>query len=139
MTDHPDELDADWAAALQEIAAREGAPDAAPASAPPALPAAGPLPAAAPPPTAAQELDFLLHVAVTLTAELGRRKLPIRDLLTLTPGTVIDLDTHSGDPLQVLINGTPVATGDVVMINEQLGIRLTDIITPAERLLQARP
>lgn len=132
-----DGLDDDWAAAMHEIAAREVTP-AAGAPAPPPLPG-GRGPAALPALTATQDLEFLLQVGVTLSAELGRRKLPIRELLTFTPGTVIDLDTHSGEPIQVLVNGTPIAKGDIVVINDQLGIRLTDIISPGERLGQITP
>lgn len=84
--------------------------------------------------TAHNDLDMILDIPVLLTVELGRTKMPIKNLLQLAQGSVVELAGMAGEPLDVLINGFLIAQGEVVVVNEKLGIRLTDIITPSERL-----
>ncbi len=79
-------------------------------------------------------LDVILDVPVTLSMEVGRTKIPIRNLLQLNQGSVVELDRAAGEPLDVFVNGTLVAHGEVVVVNEKFGIRLTDVISPAERI-----
>ena len=78
--------------------------------------------------------DIDMDVPVQVTVELGRAKMQIRNLLNLTYGSVIELDILAGEPLEVVVNGCLVAQGEVVIVNDRYGIRLTDIVTPAERL-----
>lgn len=85
-------------------------------------------------PDTANDIDMILDIPVTLTVELGRTKLPIKNLLQLSRGSVVELNGMAGDPLDILINGCLIAQGEVVVVNEQFGIRLTDIITPSERI-----
>ena len=80
------------------------------------------------------ELDLILEIPVQVAVELGRVKITIKNLLQLAHGSVIELDTLAGDPLSVYVNGTLLAQGEVVVVNEKFGIRLTDIITPSERM-----
>jgi len=84
--------------------------------------------------TATNDLDMILDIPVQLTVELGRTKMPIKNLLQLAQGSVVELHGLAGEPLDVLINGFLIAQGEVVVVNDKLGIRLTDIITPSERL-----
>ena len=79
-------------------------------------------------------LDAILDVPVTISMEIGRTKLNIRNLLQLNQGSVVELDRLAGEPMDVLENGTLIAQGEVVVVNEKFGLRLTDIISPAERL-----
>lgn len=79
-------------------------------------------------------IDMVLDIPVTLTVELGRTKIAIRSLLQLAQGSVVELDGLAGEPMDVLVNGCLIAQGEVVVVNEKFGIRLTDIITPAERI-----
>lgn len=79
-------------------------------------------------------IDVILDVPVTLSLEVGRTRLPIRSLLQLNQGSVVELERATGEPLDVYVNGTLVAHGEVVVVNEQYGIRLTDVISPAERI-----
>jgi flagellar motor switch protein FliN/FliY len=83
-------------------------------------------------------LDVILDVPVTMAMEVGRTKISIRNLLQLTQGSVVELDRAAGEPLDVFVNGTLVAHGEVVVINEKFGIRLTDVISPAERVRKLR-
>jgi flagellar motor switch protein FliN/FliY len=83
---------------------------------------------------AANDIELVMDVPVQITVELGRSKMQIRQLVALTYGAVIELDVHAGDPLDVVVNGTLVAQGEVVIVNDRYAIRLTDIVTPAERL-----
>lgn len=78
--------------------------------------------------------DMIMDIPVSLTVELGRTKISIRNLLQLAHGSVVELDGLAGEPMDVLINGTLIAQGEVVVVNEKFGIRLTDIITPQERI-----
>jgi flagellar motor switch protein FliN/FliY len=83
-------------------------------------------------------LDLILDVPVTLAMEVGRTRISIRNLLQLNQGSVVELDRAAGEPLDVFVNGTLVAHGEVVVINEKFGIRLTDVISPAERVRKLR-
>jgi len=80
------------------------------------------------------DIDFVMDIPVQLTVELGRTKITIKNLLRLAQGSVVELDGLAGEPMDVLINGCMVAQGEVVVVNEKFGIRLTDILTPAERI-----
>ena len=80
------------------------------------------------------DIDLVVDVPVQVTVELGRAKMQIRNLLALSYGSVIELDMLAGEPLEVVVNGCLIAQGDVVIVNDRYGIRLTDIVTPAERL-----
>ena len=79
-------------------------------------------------------LELILDIPVSLTVELGRTKISIRNLLQLAHGSVVELDGLAGEPMDVLVNGTLIAQGEVVVVNDKFGIRLTDIITPQERM-----
>lgn len=79
-------------------------------------------------------LDVILDVAVTLSMEVGRARIPIRNLLQLNQGSVVELERAAGEPLDVYANGTLIAHGEVVVVNEKFGIRLTDVVSPAERI-----
>ena len=81
-----------------------------------------------------QNLDFILDIPLKVSVELGRAKVIIKDLLQLGQGSVIELDKLAGEPLETLVNGKLVAKGEVVVVNEKFGIRLTDIISPIERI-----
>lgn len=79
-------------------------------------------------------LDVILDIPVTISMEIGKTKINIRNLLQLNQGSVVELDRMAGEPLDVVVNGTLIAHGEVVVVNEKFGIRLTDIISPAERV-----
>lgn len=80
------------------------------------------------------QLDAILDVPVTISMEIGRTQISIRNLLQLNQGSVVELDRLAGEPMDVLVNGTLIAKGEVVVVNEKFGIRLTDIISPADRV-----
>ena len=80
------------------------------------------------------DIQLVMDIPVQLTVELGRTKIPIRHILQLAQGSVIELDGLAGEPMDVLVNGCLIAQGEVVVVNDKLGIRLTDIITPSERI-----
>ncbi len=84
------------------------------------------------------KLDVILDIPVTIAMEIGRTKLSIRNLLQLNQGSVVELDRLAGEPMDVLVNGTLVAHGEVVVVNEKFGIRLTDVISPADRIKNLR-
>ncbi len=117
----------DWGAAMAEQASAE---PAQPAAQPHVFEQFGASSGA----TAHNDLDMILDIPVQLTVELGRTKMPIKNLLQLAQGSVVELAGLAGEPLDVLINGFLIAQGEVVVVNDKLGIRLTDIITPSERL-----
>jgi flagellar motor switch protein FliN/FliY len=130
----------DWAAAMAEQAAAE--PAAQPA-APDPQSAANVFTNLTPDgvglsPEAARNLELVMDIPIQLTVELGRTKMPIRNLLQLAQGSVVELNELAGEPLDVFVNGCLVAQGEVVVVNEKFGIRLTDIITPSERLKKLR-
>lgn len=85
-------------------------------------------------PDSENDIDFILDIPVQLTVELGRTKIAIKNLLQLAQGSVVELDGLAGEPMEVLVNGCLIAQGEVVVVNDKFGIRLTDIITPAERI-----
>ncbi|WP_211465999.1 flagellar motor switch protein FliN [Collimonas silvisoli] len=131
--DHITDADDDWASALAAQTA---------ASQPVSQPA--PQPAAAskvfqplsgePAEVAKTDIDMILDIPVQMTAELGRTRITIKNLLQLAQGSVVELDGLAGEPMDVLINGYLIAQGEVVVVNDKFGIRLTDIITPSERI-----
>ena len=85
-------------------------------------------------PTGPSSIDMIMDIPVTMTVELGRTKIAIRSLLQLAQGSVVELDGLAGEPMDVMVNGCLIAQGEVVVVNDKFGIRLTDIITPAERI-----
>lgn len=120
----------EWAAAMEE--AGEGSKAAANVKKPPMeefdeAPATGEV-------KMSPDLDVILDIPVTISMEVGNTQIPIRNLLQLNQGSVIELDRLAGEPLDVLVNGTLIAHGEVVMVNEKFGIRLTDVISPGERI-----
>lgn len=80
------------------------------------------------------DIEMLMDIPVQLTVELGRTRIPIKHILQLAQGSVIELDALAGEPMDVLVNGCLIAQGEVVVVNEKFGIRLTDIVTPSERM-----
>jgi flagellar motor switch protein FliN/FliY len=147
----PDSAADDWAAAMQEQAASEApgtdaeaakvAADLAsaagesssPYQAKPASQLFEDLGGGAKP-DSLNDFDMILDIPVQITVELGRTKITIRNLLQLAHGSVVELEGLAGEPMDVLVNGTLIAQGEVVVVNDKFGIRLTDIITPAERM-----
>ncbi|HAT8179018.1 TPA: flagellar motor switch protein FliN [Legionella pneumophila] len=81
-----------------------------------------------------EKLELILDIPVSVTVEIGRTKMTIRNLLQLNQGGIVALDRLAGDPLDVLVNGTLVAHGEVVVVNDKFGVRLTDIVSKAERI-----
>lgn len=88
--------------------------------------------------TTTRDIDFLLDIPVKVTVELGTTKMQIREILQLGQGSVVELEKLAGEPMEVLINGRLIARGEVVVVNEKFGVRLTDIISPAERVTQLK-
>ena len=128
----------DWAAALNEQTVTDSAAGASAAAS-----VAQPQPAnifndlsggANPKAVPDGDFDLILDIPVHLTVELGRTRISIRNLLQLAHGSVVELDGLAGEPMDVLVNGTLIAQGEVVVVNDKFGIRLTDIITPQERM-----
>lgn len=119
----------DWASALaaQSAAAQPAAESSAGVFQPLSGEAAGAG-------VAKTDIDMILDIPVQLTAELGRTRITIKHLLQLAQGSVVELDGLAGEPMDVLINGYLIAQGEVVVVNDKFGIRLTDIITPSERI-----
>ena len=81
-----------------------------------------------------KDLNLILDIPVQLTVELGRTRIPIKNILHLAQGSVVELDAMAGEPMDVLVNGYLIAQGEVVVVNEKFGVRLTDIVTPSERM-----
>ena len=132
-------VDDEWAAALAEQRASEAGLDAPAAAAAAATPAQ--MESFAPTNNAGgkvADLDAILDIPVTLSVEIGKTRLSIRNLLQLNQGSVVELDRMAGEPLDVLINGTLVAHGEVVVVNEKFGIRLTDVVSAQERVRKLR-
>lgn len=125
-------VDYDWEKALSETSgaaepdAGGAAPEPTPAQAAPAPKAKG----------GHQNLELLLDIPLEITAELGRAKMIINDLLQLGQGSVIELNKLAGEPLEIMVNQKLIARGEVVVVNEKFGIRLTDVISPLERIKQ---
>ena len=130
-----DDVMADWAAAMAEQGAED--PSAAAQS-------AATQPVSMPPlqdssrRENAPNLDMIQDIPVTLSVELGRTRIQIRNLLQLAQGSVVELERLAGEPMDVLVNGYLIAQGEVVLVNDKFGIRLTDIISPAERAKKLR-
>ena len=131
-----DKMAAEWAAALEEskpsgnevaseVAAR--AESVAPAS-------FSNFSNSVNPSAAGNDINMILDIPVQLTVELGRTRIPIKHILQLAQGSVVELETLAGEPMDVLVNGYLIAQGEVVVVNDKFGIRLTDIVTPSERL-----
>jgi flagellar motor switch protein FliN len=89
-------------------------------------------------PAREMNLNLILDVAVTLSLEVGRARMSVRDLLQLAPGAIVELDRMAGEPLDVLVNGVRIAHGEVVVVNEKFGIRLTDVVSETERMEQVK-
>ena len=83
---------------------------------------------------AGNDLNMILDIPVQLTVELGRTRIPIKHILQLAQGSVVELEALAGEPMDVLVNGYLIAQGEVVVVNDKFGIRLTDIVTPSERM-----
>ena len=133
MADDNDQMAAedDWGAAIAEQAQAEAAAlKAQQASATVFKDFAGPSAGG----STHNDIDFILDIPVQLTVELGRTKIAIKNLLQLAQGSVVELDGLAGEPMDVLVNGCLIAQGEVVVVNDKFGIRLTDIITPSERI-----
>ena len=121
----------DWASAMADQAMTQAPPVAA---APAGSRVFAPLQSGTPPDIALGDIARVLDVPVQLTAELGRTRITIKNLLQLSQGSVVELDGLAGEPMDIFINGYLIAQGEVVVVNEKFGIRLTDIITPSERI-----
>lgn len=124
------DAEADWGDALKEQEAAEKSGGYAAAE----FPDLGEVKAPRHPSADEVRLDVILDVPVTVSLEIGRTKINIRNLLQLNQGSVVELDRFAGEPMDVLVNGTLVAHGEVVVVNDKFGIRLTDIISPSERV-----
>jgi flagellar motor switch protein FliN/FliY len=123
----PGAAGSEWAAALEETKGPGGA-TVAPATFTefgPSSPGGG---------GAEHDLNMILDIPVQLSVELGRTRIPIKNILQLAQGSVVELDAMAGEPMDVLVNGYLIAQGEVVVVNEKFGIRLTDIVTPSERM-----
>lgn len=131
--DDQDALDDDWGAAIAEQAAAEAAALATQQQAASAA-VFKDFSNKGPRPETPNDIDFILDIPVQLTVELGRTKIAIKNLLQLAQGSVVELDGLAGEPMDVLVNGCLIAQGEVVVVNDKFGIRLTDIITPSERI-----
>jgi len=123
--------DADWGDALKEQSDAENLESAQFSELEPSA-EGGPAPADVSPEDL--KLDVILDVPVTVSMEIGRTQVNIRNLLQLNQGSVIELDRFAGEPMDVLVNGTLIAHGEVVVVNDKFGIRLTDVISPSDRV-----
>jgi flagellar motor switch protein FliN/FliY len=132
-----DKMAAEWAAALSESKSASSGSEVANEVAAPAETVA-PASFAKFAPTGAgnadNDLNMILDIPVQLTVELGRTRIPIKHILQLAQGSVVELETMAGEPMDVLVNGYLIAQGEVVVVNDKFGIRLTDIVTPSERM-----
>lgn len=117
----------DWAHALAEAEAAQGTAPRARSDVFPPLSPNSTL-------TQRDDIDMVLDIPVQLTVELGRTRIPIKHILQLAQGSVIELEALAGEPMDVLVNGFLIAQGEVVVVNDKFGIRLTDIVTPSERM-----
>jgi flagellar motor switch protein FliN len=130
-----DRMAAEWAAALSESKPAETASEVSSAVetvAPASFANFAPTNNAGP--GAGNDLNMILDIPVQLTVELGRTRIPIKHILQLAQGSVVELETLAGEPMDVLVNGYLIAQGEVVVVNDKFGIRLTDIVTPSERM-----
>jgi flagellar motor switch protein FliN/FliY len=124
-----DDMAAEWAAALAETKP-ETASEVHDQVSPAAFQNFTPTNGAA----AGNDINMILDIPVQLTVELGRTRIPIKHILQLAQGSVVELETMAGEPMDVLVNGYLIAQGEVVVVNDKFGIRLTDIVTPSERM-----
>jgi flagellar motor switch protein FliN/FliY len=134
-----DRMAAEWAAALAESAPAEPASGGGMGSAltdvaEQVAPASFTNFSAGAPAGAGNDINMILDIPVQLTVELGRTRIPIKHILQLAQGSVVELDALAGEPMDVLVNGYLIAQGEVVVVNDKFGIRLTDIVTPSERM-----
>jgi flagellar motor switch protein FliN/FliY len=120
----------EWAAALAEAQSAPASEVATEQVAPAAFTNFAPTG----PSTAGNDINMILDIPVQLTVELGRTRIPIKHILQLAQGSVVELETLAGEPMDVLVNGYLIAQGEVVVVNDKFGIRLTDIVTPSERM-----
>ena len=137
--DVADDAFADWAEALEEQKAADetqtiDAEQGGPLSGEPARPFPGGSVGGDP---SVHDINMVLDIPVQLSVELGRTKVPIKYILQLAQGSVVELDALAGEPMDVLVNGYLIAQGEVVVVNDKFGIRLTDVVTPSERLRRA--
>jgi flagellar motor switch protein FliN/FliY len=121
----------DWGTALAE---QSGSGMTAIAAQPPRPEIFEPLAAAPAGAAPTHDIELIMDIPVQLTVELGRTRIPIRHILQLAQGSVVELDGLAGEPMDVLVNGCLIAQGEVVVVNDKFGIRLTDIVTPSERV-----
>ncbi|WP_233832634.1 flagellar motor switch protein FliN [Paraburkholderia sp. ZP32-5] len=126
LSTEEDDAMADWASALAE---QNNNPEVNPAAGAVFQPLSKVEPS-----STRNDIDMILDIPVQMTVELGRTKIAIRNLLQLAQGSVVELDGLAGEPMDVLVNGCLIAQGEVVVVNDKFGIRLTDIITPSERI-----
>ncbi len=126
-----DDMAAAWAAAMEEQSDSPSQPAAQPAD-------FAEFPESAVVPGTGPNLDVVLDIPVNISMEVGGTEITIRNLLQLNQGSVVELDRLAGEPLDVLVNGTLIAHGEVVVVNEKFGIRLTDIVSPSERIRRLR-
>lgn len=129
-----EEMPDEWAAALEQQAEEEAAAEEAEAA--PMEDFTGGMAAAMG--DEDLNLEVILDIPITVSVEIGRTKIPIRNLLQLNQGSVVELDRLAGEPLDVMVNGTLIAHGEVVVVNERFGIRLTDVISRTERIKKLR-
>ncbi len=130
-----DAMAAEWAAALSEAKPETTTDNAIAAlGADTATPASFTNFSEDVPAVAGNDINMILDIPVQLTVELGRTRIPIKHILQLAQGSVVELEAMAGEPMDVLVNGYLIAQGEVVVVNEKFGIRLTDIVTPSERM-----
>jgi flagellar motor switch protein FliN/FliY len=135
QTDEQDAMAAEWAAALAEAKPetaselQTAAEQVSPAQFANFSPGAGGALTGQ-----SNDINMILDIPVQLTVELGRTRIPIKNILQLAQGSVVELEALAGEPMDVLVNGYLIAQGEVVVVNEKFGIRLTDIVTPSERM-----
>ena len=127
-----DKMAAEWAAALAESSPAASATEVQTTET--VAPAAFTNFSSGASPTAGNDINMILDIPVQLTVELGRTRIPIKHILQLAQGSVVELEALAGEPMDVLVNGCLIAQGEVVVVNEKFGIRLTDIVTPSERM-----
>lgn len=124
----------DWAAAMAEQSAAPITPAASQPESKPAASVFEQLSGGSAGTSVHHDLDMILDIPVQMTVELGRTRIAIKSLLQLAQGSVVELDGMAGEPMDVLVNGCLIAQGEVVVVNDKFGVRLTDIITPSERI-----
>ncbi len=129
----PDRQAAEWAAAIADARPEVATEVAAPTETV-AAPAFVNFSGLAPAQNPGNDIAMILDIPVQLTVELGRTRIPIKNILQLAQGSVVELDAMAGEPMDVLVNGYLIAQGEVVVVNDRFGIRLTDIVTPSERM-----